>query len=102
MSFLAALAWPILERIPLVGDFKISPHGISTALGFLLGAQLMLSRALRRGVARRPVAGIPETIQSLVTRAAIGGSSGRASSTSSRDRSSSPTRSAGSGSGRVG
>ena len=68
----AALAWPILERIHIVGDFAVSPHGISIALGFLAGAQLMLRRAQRRGVARRPVGGIPEIVQSLVMRAAIG------------------------------
>lgn len=50
----AAVAWPILERIPIIGDFAISPHGISIAVGFLLGAQLMLRRAERRGVARPP------------------------------------------------
>jgi len=69
----AALAWPILERIPIYGDFKISPHGISIAVGFLLGAQLMQHRAVRRGVARRLVADVPGVIESLATRAAIGG-----------------------------
>lgn len=72
MSVVAVLAWPILERIHLVGDFAVSPHGISIAVGFLLGMQLMLSRAQRRGVARRPVADIPEVIQALATRGAIG------------------------------
>jgi phosphatidylglycerol---prolipoprotein diacylglyceryl transferase len=69
----AALAWPIIERIPIYGDFKISPHGISIAVGFLFGAQLMLWAAQRRGVARRPVADIAEVVQSLATRAALGG-----------------------------
>jgi phosphatidylglycerol:prolipoprotein diacylglycerol transferase len=69
---LAELAWPILERIQLFGDLAVSPHGISIAAGFLLGAQLLLHRAQRRGVARRHVEGIPEIIQALVTRAAIG------------------------------
>lgn len=46
----AALSWPILERIPLGGDLAISPHGIGTALGFLLGARMMLQRARRRGI----------------------------------------------------
>lgn len=72
MPVLAALAWPILERIHILGDFAISPHGISVALGFLLGAQLMQRRAQRRGVARRPVENIGETVQSLATWAAIG------------------------------
>lgn len=72
MPVVAALAWPILERIHIFGDFAISPHGISVALGFLLGAQLMQRRAQRRGVARRPVEGIPEIVQSIATRAALG------------------------------
>lgn len=70
--FLAELRWPILERIPLFGDAAVSPHGITIALGFLAGAQLMLRRAQRRGVARRHVEHIPELVQALVTRAAIG------------------------------
>jgi phosphatidylglycerol:prolipoprotein diacylglycerol transferase len=69
---IATLAWPILERIHILGDFAISPHGISVALGFLLGAQLMQRRAQRRGVARRPVENIPELVQSLATWAALG------------------------------
>ncbi len=69
---LAELRWPILERIPLVGDLAVSPHGISIALGFLAGAQLMLRRAERRGVARRDVPDVAEIVQSLVTRAAVG------------------------------
>ncbi|MGH8930482.1 MAG: prolipoprotein diacylglyceryl transferase [Egibacteraceae bacterium] len=73
MLALAALAWPILERIPIYGDFQISPHGISIAVGFLLGAQLMMRRAVLRGVAPRPVSDIPDIIQSLATRALIGG-----------------------------
>lgn len=67
-----ALAWPILERIQIAGDFAVSPHGISVAVGFLLGAQLMLRRAERRGVARRHVGEVAEIIQALVTRAALG------------------------------
>ncbi|MGH3665376.1 MAG: prolipoprotein diacylglyceryl transferase [Egibacteraceae bacterium] len=72
MSVLVELRWPILERIPIVGDFSLSPHGIAVAIGFLVGAQVMLGRAERRGVARHHVAGVAEIVQSLVTRAAIG------------------------------
>lgn len=72
MPVVAALAWPILERIHILGDFAISPHGISVALGFLLGAQLIQRRAQRRGVARRPVEGVDEIVQSLATLAALG------------------------------
>ncbi len=72
-AIVAELRWPILERIPLVGDLAVSPHGISVALGFLLGAQLMLHRAQLRGVARRTVErSIDDIAQALITRAAIG------------------------------
>jgi phosphatidylglycerol:prolipoprotein diacylglycerol transferase len=73
LSVLAELAWPILERIRLVGDLAVSPHGISIAAGVLIGAQLMLHRARRRGVARRPVDDVEGIVQSLVTRTIIGG-----------------------------
>ncbi|MBA2730050.1 MAG: prolipoprotein diacylglyceryl transferase [Euzebyaceae bacterium] len=73
MPMLAELAWPILERIRLVGDLAISPHGISIAAGVLIGAQLMLHRALRRGVARRPVTDVEGIVQSLVSRTIVGG-----------------------------
>jgi phosphatidylglycerol:prolipoprotein diacylglycerol transferase len=72
VSVLAALSWPILERIPIAGDFAVSPHGITIAIGFLVGAQVMLKRAEKRGIARRTVQGVDLHIQSLLTRAAIG------------------------------
>jgi len=70
---IAALAWPIWERIHIAGDFAVSPHGIFVAIGFVLGAQILLRRAQRRGVARRHVERIPDLVSALVTRAAIGG-----------------------------
>lgn len=70
---LAELSWPIIERIHILGDFAVSPHGLFVAVGFLLGAQLMLKRAEVRGVARRPVKHVPDVISAIVTRAAIGG-----------------------------
>lgn len=73
LPVLGELRWPILERIPLVGDLAVSPHGIFVALGFLMGAQLMMHRAALRGVARRPIAEDTDGIvQSLMTRGAIG------------------------------
>jgi phosphatidylglycerol---prolipoprotein diacylglyceryl transferase len=69
---LAELRWPILERIPIVGDFQVSPHGIMIAVGFLLGAQVLLKRAQQRGVARRPIKGVDLIVQSVLTRVAIG------------------------------
>ena len=48
-----------------LGPLSISPHGIGIALGFLLGARLLLPQTTRQG--------IPEdTIYSILTRAAIG------------------------------
>ena len=72
MSVLAALQWPILERIPVFGDFQISPHGITIAVGFLAGAQLLLKRSQQRGVARRRVEDVDLIVQSVLTRVAIG------------------------------
>ena len=72
MPVLAELSWPILERIPVAGDFSVSPHGITIAIGFLLGAQLMLRRAEKRGIARRHVKGVELHVQSILTRTAIG------------------------------
>ena len=73
MSVLAELRWPIIERIPIFGDFSVSPHGITIAIGFLIGAQVMLKRANKRGIARRPVRDIDLHVQAIVTRAALGG-----------------------------
>ncbi|MGH2820402.1 MAG: prolipoprotein diacylglyceryl transferase [Actinomycetota bacterium] len=42
------LAWEIVSRIEL-GPLAISPHGIGIALGYLIGAQLMVRRARRLG-----------------------------------------------------
>lgn len=69
---LAAIPFPILERIPVVGDLAISPHGIGVAAGFLVGAVVMIRRAEKRGIGRRYVPDIPEEVQRLLVRAAIG------------------------------
>lgn len=42
------LAWDIVSRIEL-GPLEISPHGIGIAVGYLVGAQLMVRRARRFG-----------------------------------------------------
>ncbi|MDQ3962311.1 MAG: prolipoprotein diacylglyceryl transferase [Actinomycetota bacterium] len=42
------LAWDIFSRIEL-GPLSISPHGIGIAVGYLVGAQLMVRRARRFG-----------------------------------------------------
>jgi phosphatidylglycerol:prolipoprotein diacylglycerol transferase len=41
------LAWEILPRIDL-GPLAISPHGIGIAVGYLVGAQIMVARARAR------------------------------------------------------
>jgi prolipoprotein diacylglyceryltransferase len=42
------LAWKILPRIH-IGPLAISPHGIGIAVGFLIGAQVMVRRARKYG-----------------------------------------------------
>ena len=69
---LGSLSWPIVSRIPLGGDLAISPHGIGIAAGFLLGAWLMTQRSRKRGLGHRYVPDIPEAIQQLLGRIAIG------------------------------
>ena len=48
-----------------LGPLAISPHGVGIAVGFLLGARLMLPAAKRRGIDE-------DAVYSLLTRAAIG------------------------------
>lgn len=72
MSPVSVLAWPILERIPIVGDLAVSPHGISTAAGFLVGALLMLRRVELRGLGHTYVEDVREQVQDLLFRAAVG------------------------------
>jgi len=47
---IAAIGWPILDRIHIAGDFAISPHGIGIAVGFLLGAWVLSKEGPKRGV----------------------------------------------------
>jgi phosphatidylglycerol---prolipoprotein diacylglyceryl transferase len=62
--FLAAISYDPLVHIDL-GPLSISPHGVGIAVGFLLGARLMLPAAERRGISA-------DEVYSLLTRAAIG------------------------------
>jgi phosphatidylglycerol:prolipoprotein diacylglycerol transferase len=48
-----------------IGPLSISPHGVGIAVGFLLGARLMLPAARRKGMT-------DDDVYSLLTRAAIG------------------------------
>jgi phosphatidylglycerol:prolipoprotein diacylglycerol transferase len=47
---LAEISWPILDRIRLLGDLAISPHGIGIAIGFLFGAWILSHEGPKRGV----------------------------------------------------
>jgi phosphatidylglycerol:prolipoprotein diacylglycerol transferase len=62
---LAEVSWKILDRFRIGSQFAISPHGVGIALGFLLGARLMLPAAARRGITE-------DDVYALLTRAAIG------------------------------
>lgn len=61
---LAAISYEPLVRIH-IGPLAISPHGIFTALGFLVGAWLLLRDTRRRGIP-------DEDVHAILTRAAIG------------------------------
>jgi phosphatidylglycerol:prolipoprotein diacylglycerol transferase len=61
---LAAISYDPLVRVDL-GPLAISPHGIGIALGFLLGARLMLPAARKQGID-------DDDVYSLLARAAIG------------------------------
>jgi phosphatidylglycerol:prolipoprotein diacylglycerol transferase len=47
---LAAIGWPVLDRIHLFGDFAVSPHGLGIAIGFLFGAWIWSVEGPKRGV----------------------------------------------------
>lgn len=52
-DLVAVLSWPIVSRIPLVGDLAVSPHGLAIGVGVVVGAAMMVRRARRRGVTTR-------------------------------------------------
>ncbi len=62
---LAEINYYPLVRIQLVGDLAVSPHGIFTVLGFLVGAALFLRQTRRLGYE-------DDTIVPVLTRAAVG------------------------------
>ena len=47
---LAAIGWPVLDRVHLGGSFAISPHGVGIAIGFLFGAWILSHEGPKRGV----------------------------------------------------
>ncbi|MFT5221919.1 MAG: phosphatidylglycerol:prolipoprotein diacylglycerol transferase [Glaciecola sp.] len=72
VELVGSLSFPILERIPIFGDFAISPHGIGIAVGFALGAVVMIRLAQKRGLGHAYEANISEAVQELLTRSALG------------------------------
>jgi phosphatidylglycerol:prolipoprotein diacylglycerol transferase len=61
---LSAISYHPIVRIHL-GPLSISPHGIGIAVGFLIGARLMVPAAERKGITA-------DQVYALLTRAAIG------------------------------
>ncbi len=61
---LAAISYHPLVHIVL-GPFRLSPHGMGIAIGFLLGARLMLPAAEKKGIS-------PDDVSTILVRAAIG------------------------------
>jgi phosphatidylglycerol---prolipoprotein diacylglyceryl transferase len=49
-ALLSTITWPVLDRIRIVGDFALSPHGLGIAGGFLLGSWWVLREGPKRGV----------------------------------------------------
>ncbi len=64
VTILAAISYTPLVRIHL-GPLAISPHGIFTAVGFLIGARFLLTDTRKRNIS-------DDLIYSILTRAAIG------------------------------
>lgn len=52
---LAAIGWPVLDRVHIFGRFAISPHGVGIAVGFLFGAWILSREGPKRGVAAEHV-----------------------------------------------
>ncbi|MBS3940461.1 MAG: prolipoprotein diacylglyceryl transferase [Actinobacteria bacterium] len=67
------LAWPTLERIPLFADLAVSPHGISIALGILVGLSMLQRRAGRHGIGARPGQDTEALLSALGLRLIVGG-----------------------------
>jgi phosphatidylglycerol---prolipoprotein diacylglyceryl transferase len=51
----AAIGWPVLDRVHLFGAFAISPHGVGIAVGFLFGAWILSHEGPKRGVSLEAV-----------------------------------------------
>jgi phosphatidylglycerol:prolipoprotein diacylglycerol transferase len=55
---IAAIGWPVLDRIRFGDQFAISPHGVFIAIGFLTGAWLLGRIAPRWGIDHDDVQGV--------------------------------------------
>ncbi len=64
LALVAAISYDPIVHVP-IGPLRISPHGVGIAVGFLIGASLMLPESRRKGVS-------DEDVYALLTRAAIG------------------------------
>jgi phosphatidylglycerol:prolipoprotein diacylglycerol transferase len=62
---IAAVGWPVLDRIRFGDTIAISPHGLFIAIGFMTGAWLFTRLALARGVS-------PEAANSIVFWSLVG------------------------------
>lgn len=63
-GLLAAISYTPIVRLEL-GPLSISPHGVGIAVGFLLGARLMLPESRRKGIS-------DDDVYTVLIRAAIG------------------------------
>ncbi len=63
-ALLASFTYSPIVHID-IGPLSISPHGIGIAVGFLLGARLMLPEAAKKGISE-------DTVYTVLIRAAIG------------------------------
>jgi phosphatidylglycerol:prolipoprotein diacylglycerol transferase len=64
MDMLASFTYDPIVHVP-IGPLRISPHGVGIAVGFLLGARLMLPEAARKGIEE-------DAVYTVLIRAAIG------------------------------
>ncbi len=66
VTSLAAIGWPIVDRIHVFDRFAVSPRGIGIAVGFLLGSVWFLREAPKRGV-------VTEHVDAMLLWALVGG-----------------------------
>lgn len=64
LDLLASFTYEPIVKIP-IGPLRISPHGIGIAVGFLLGARLMMPEAAKKGIRE-------DDVYTILIRAAIG------------------------------